>query len=440
MYEFNLPENFMLGTATSSVQTEGGDKNNTWYRWCTEGHIKDSSSCITANDHWNRIDEDTAILKSLNVQTHRMSIEWSRIETERGIFSEEAINHYKYEIENLLSNNIKPLITLHHFSEPIWFHNIGAWENPESTDIFLEYVQYTVEKLGHLVNEWITFNEPNVYTVLGYGAGLWPPGKKGIINSLKIYSKIIKTHTEAYKLIHAIRSKNNYKDVTLVGSAMHIRIFEGRSVHSKLIASLSNYVFNELLIVGITTGNLKFPLSKSAHNIKSGRYADFIALNYYTKITVEFTFKLSTVFYKEGNDKRLDNTELGWDIYPQGLYDICKKYYEKFKLPIFITENGISDKSDLKRSDYILSHIANVAKAINEGIPVKRYYYWTLFDNFEWLEGETTSFGLVECDFRTFERRIKNSAKLYSEICKHKKFTREMYKRFFDDKITMKSP
>lgn len=437
MYEFNLPKNFLFGTATSSVQTEGGDTNNTWYKWCVEGHIKDSSNCINANDHWNRIDEDVNILKNLNVQVHRISLEWSRIEPSEGVFSDEAINHYKYEIKKLLENNIRPLITLHHFSEPIWFHNIGSWENPKCTEIFLEYVRFTVENLGHLVSEWITFNEPNVYTVLGYGVGLWPPGKKGILTSLRIYTKFIKTHIEAYKLIHLIRRKNDFKDSTQVGCAMHIRIFEGKTILTKIIASLSNYIFNELLIVGTTTGKLKYPLQKKGYNVVKGKYVDFMALNYYTKILVEFTFNLSTVFYKEGNDKTLDQTELGWDIYPQGLYTICKKYYERFKLPIYITENGISDKTDLKRPDFILSHISNVAKAIKDGIPIKRYYYWTLIDNFEWLEGETTNFGLIEYDFKTLQRKARKSVEIYREICKHKKFTKEMYKKFFRDKINI---
>lgn len=424
MFEFKLPEDFLLGTATSSVQIEGGDTNNTWYKWCTEGHTKDSSSCVIATDHWNRVDEDIQILKKLNVQVHRMSLEWSRIEPAKGVFSEEALNHYKYEIEQLQKNNIKPLVTLHHFSDPLWFHNMGAWENPECTKIFLEYVGYVVERLGHLVGEWITFNEPNVYTILGYGAGLWPPGKKNIFKYFRVQAILQKTHIEAYKLIHCIRKNKGYEGKTLVSCALHVRIFEGKSFAGKMLASLANYIFNDLYFDGIIKGNHKFPLHKLGY--KKDTYVDFLAVNYYTKILVEFSLRPSTAFYKEGNDESLDQTELGWDIYPMGIYEICKKYYKRYNLPIFITENGISDKADTQRPHFIVSHLENLAKAISEGIPVKRYYHWTLIDNFEWLEGETTHFGLVECDFNTLERASRKSALLYSKICKNKKFTRDM--------------
>ena len=144
MVTFKLGKQFMLGTATASTQIEGGDRNNIWYKWCQEGHIKDSSSSINACDHWNRVEQDTELLKKLNVQTHRMSLEWSRIEPSAGEFSEEAMKHYRDEIQLLVDNNIKPLITLHHFSEPIWFQDIGGWKEPLNCEFFIRYVRYVV--------------------------------------------------------------------------------------------------------------------------------------------------------------------------------------------------------------------------------------------------------------------------------------------------------
>lgn len=125
MVTFKLNDEFMFGTATASTQIEGGDTGNTWYKWCQEGRIKDSSSCITACDHWNRVEEDTELLKNLGVQTHRMSLEWSRIEPSRGKFSDDAMKHYRDEIKLLVENNIKPLVTLHHFSSPFGFMKWG---------------------------------------------------------------------------------------------------------------------------------------------------------------------------------------------------------------------------------------------------------------------------------------------------------------------------
>ncbi|MHB8062874.1 MAG: glycoside hydrolase family 1 protein [Ruminiclostridium sp.] len=436
MVTFKLNEEFMLGTATASTQIEGGDTNNTWYKWCEEGHISDSSSCITACDHWNRVGQDTEILKSLNVQTHRMSLEWSRIEPQVGKFSKKAMNHYRDEIKQLLVNNIQPLITLHHFSEPLWFQNMGGWKKPENSELFVEYARYVVENLGDLVCEWITFNEPNVYTTFGYELGSFPPGSKDVLESSKVKAEIIKTHVKLYKMIHTIRKDKNFKGKTMVGAAIHLRIFEGISRTGKIIASVLDYYFNELFMVGMTTGRLLLPLLRKGYKYKSGRYVDFIGINYYTRNIVEFVLEPSNYFHRKVNDRTSQKTDLGWDIYPEGIYKLCKKYYSKYKLPIYITENGISDRYDDRRPEFIADHLAYIAKAINEGIQVDRYYHWTLMDNFEWLEGESAKFGLYECNFRTQERIPRQSAELYARICKEKELTEEMISNLNLDIVT----
>lgn len=238
MTEFRFNDQFKFGTATSSLQIEGGDENNTWYQWCQEGHIKDSSSCLRACDHWNRVEEDTRILKSLNIQTHRLSLEWSRIEPSVGQFSEDALKHYRQEIQLLLDNNIHPLVTLHHFSEPVWFMELGGWMRAENADHFIDYVRYVVENLGDLVSDWVTFNEPNVYANLGYALGIFPPGIRSVCAYLKVTSVLIKTHICLYQLIHKIRADMGFNGQTMVGTAMHIRVFEGTTFHGKKTAAL----------------------------------------------------------------------------------------------------------------------------------------------------------------------------------------------------------
>ncbi|WP_265442798.1 glycoside hydrolase family 1 protein [Acetivibrio straminisolvens] len=430
MVTFKLNDEFMFGTATASTQIEGGDTGNTWYKWCEEGRIKDSSSCITACDHWNRVEEDTELLKDLGVQTHRMSLEWSRIEPSRGQFSEEAMKHYRDEIKLLVDSNIKPLVTLHHFSEPIWFHDMGGWKKPGNADIFIEYAKYVVENLGDLVSDWVTFNEPNVYVDFGYVIGIFPPGERSLSDGLKVTAELINTHVKLYNLIHKIRKQREFKGKTMVGTAMHLRIFDGISTTGKMIAKVVDYLFNEMFMEGMTLGRLMFPLSQKGSTHKKGRYADFLGINYYTRNIVEFVFDPSLYFHELVCDKDLTKSDLGWDIYPEGIYKVCKKYYEKYKLPIYITENGISDKNDNKRPDFIANHLSYISKAIKEGIPIERYYYWTLMDNFEWLEGESTNFGLYDCNFRTQERTPRKSARLYAQICRRKELTEEMIEDF----------
>ncbi|MCX7920586.1 MAG: family 1 glycosylhydrolase [Clostridia bacterium] len=423
MVEFKLPDNFLIGTATASVQIEGGDTNNTWYKWCEEGHIKDASSCIIANDHWNRVEQDTEILKSLHVHTHRMSLEWSRIEPSKGSYSKEAIEHYRNEIKLLLKNNIKPLVTLHHFSEPLWFQELGAWKKAGNTKFFLDYVSYVVEELGELVSDWLTFNEPNVFAKLGYIIGMWPPGERNLRVGFRVQVEIIKAHIETYKIIHKIRENKKFPGKTMVGAAIHIRIFDSTTRLGNMVARAADYIFHELFIQGMTEGKILFPLPSGGYKCKPGRYVDFFGINYYTRNIVEFTLNPLNWFHNLIGDNELDKSDLGWDIYPQGVYRVCKKYYDRYKLPIYITENGISDKFDNRRPDYICNHLIYIARAIKEGIPVERYYYWTLMDNFEWTEGETANFGLYDCDFQSQERKKRKSADLFAFICKNRGLT-----------------
>lgn len=418
LYKFD--EDFLFGTATASTQIEGGDKNNSWYRWCEAGHIIDSSSCVTACDHWNRVEEDIELLKKLKVQTHRLSLEWSRIEPSPSKYSEEAINHYRKEIQLLIDSGINPLVTLHHFSDPQWFLDIGGWTKSENVEYFINYVKYIIENIGDLVSDWVTFNEPNVYTNFGYDFGIYPPGIKNIFVALKVKAEIIKTHVRMYKIIHKIREDKNFQGETKVGAALHIRIFDGATFIGKKVAKIVDYFFNGLFVSGFIEGKLKFPLPKKNYKFKKGIYADFFGINYYSRNIVEFAWKPALYFYRFRNDNDLSKSDLGWDIYPKGIYRACKKYFKKYKLPIFITENGISDRSDEKRSKFIIDHLNYILKAIREGVKIERYYYWTLMDNFEWLEGETANFGLYMCDFETQERIPRKSVEVFSTICKDK--------------------
>jgi beta-glucosidase len=158
---------------------------------------------------------------------------------------------------------------------------------------------------------------------------------------------------------------------------------------------------------------------------------DFFGLNYYSRDIIGFNPKSpGTMFGKQQNDPNLPKNDLGWDIYPQGIYRICKDYYGKFKVPIFITENGTCDEDDDQRPRYIYDHLQQVAKLRDEGIPVERYYHWTLMDNFEWVEGESARFGLIHCNFETQERTIRRSGRFYGEICQAKEVVPEMIEKY----------
>ncbi|MTI70867.1 MAG: glycoside hydrolase family 1 protein [Firmicutes bacterium] len=426
-----LPKNFLIGTSTSPIQIEGGDISSNWHKWCDYNHIKDGSHCSNANDHWNRYENDLKLLEKINVNTYRLGIEWSRIEPREGMFDKEAIAQYRDEILKLKEMKIKPLITLHHFSNPLWVENKGDWENSEIVNYYLRYIEFIVSHLGDLITDWITFNEPCVYLLAGHLIGIWPPGKKEIKSFFKGMNNIITAHIKGYKKIHSIRRKFNFSGETKVGFSKHIRCFESNknNILNNMLTRLIDYLFHDLIMEGMSKGKYKFPIGFGRYPLDKGKYYDFLAINYYSRDILEFNI-MKKPFIIRKTVKTSKKNDLGWEIYPKGLFKICKKYYNKYKMDIYITENGICDNTDKKRIQFIYDHLKEIEKLINEGIPIKGYYYWTFIDNFEWLEGESARFGLVYNNFKNQDRTMKRSGEFFSKVCKDKKITENMMKSY----------
>jgi beta-glucosidase len=431
MEAFKLPKNFLLGTATASLQIEGGDENNSWYKWAEEGRIKDGTHCIVSGDHWNRVDEDINLIKELNSDTYRLSLEWSRIEPNEGEFNSEAMEHYRQEVSKLKNAGILPLVTLHHFSNPLWLEEEEAWINPSVVDYFERYTEYVIMNLRDLVSDFITINEPNVYLAQGYLFGIWPPGRSNLGQYLKGAKNMILAHIKSYLKIHSIREKLGFKD-TRVGVANHLRVFDPKhdSFLEKRVCSMYDHLIQELFITGMTEGKLLFPIG-SGYPLGKGKYFDFFGVNYYTRDIITLSTSPSSLFGKIEVKEGAALNDLGWEIYAEGLHRLCKKYYNRFKAPIFITENGTCDSKDAFRAQYIYDHLYQVRKLIEEGVEVQRYYHWSLMDNFEWLEGLSPRFGLIEIDYNTLERKIRRSGKFYSDICRQKEVSEDMIRKYF---------
>ena len=417
MQQFDLPKNFLFGTATSSFQIEGNNNNCNWYNWINSGHIKNSLKNQFFCDHWNKIDEDIDLFKKLNSRTYRMSIEWSRVEPKEGIFDKKAIEHYKYEIKKLKKYKIIPMVTLHHFTNPIWFENKGGWQNKINIDYFLNYAGFIIDNLSDIVQDWITINEPNVYLSMGYMKGTWPPGKKvSLCKYLKCAKNIINAHQKTYELIHKTGHNKNIK--MNVGVAHHIRFFKpvNNNFINKKVIQILDYYFHDLFIDRMTL--------KHKNKLKI-KYADFMGINYYTGDIIGIPFNSS----KKSLEIKMKN-DLGWLVYPEGLFDICFKYYQKYNLPIYITENGICDNDDQLRIKFIYDHVFQIKKLIEAGVDVQRYYHWSSIDNFEWLEGINARFGLIHINYNNLQRTIKKSGYFYSELSKNNSITDKMIKKY----------
>jgi len=397
-----FPQNFFWGAATSAYQVEGSNINNDWWHWEKTAGIKEPSG--EACRHYEFYKEDFDLAKILNHNCHRLSIEWSRIEPQEGRFSEKEIGHYRDVILSLKERNLEPIITLHHFTNPLWFAKLGGWQNKSAPVYFLRYVDRAVGALCDNVCYWITINEPLVYVYNSYILGLWPPQEKYFLKAKRVVNNLTSAHIKSYKLIQSIYKKRNLA-LPLISIAQSIQAFEPcNGALNKFAAYLRDRLFNFKLIEKLIYGNA----------------LDFIGINYYTRSLIDIeglSLKYLLMDVCKRDHKPLKKNCLGWDIYPQGLYNLLLKL-KKYNLPVFILENGICTEDDFERWDFIYRHLENIHLAIAGGVKVLGYIYWSLIDNFEWDKGFSPRFGLIEVDYNTYKRTVRESARKFSEVCK----------------------
>jgi beta-glucosidase len=413
---FSLPKDLLLGTATAAAQFEGGDVNCNWYRWSLAGRVGGGESSLPGAGHWDRVAQDVELMASLNLECYRMSIEWSRIEPRPGEWSREGIAHYRKEFELLAAKGIKALVTLHHFSCPQWFQERGGWLAKDAVERFMAFARRVVEEYGDLISEWCTINEPNVFAMSSYVDGDYPPGTKGDFGAyFRVARALIESHCRAYLMIHELRRERGWPGETRVGFAHHLAVFEPKNFLAAPGTAISDYFFHRIFFAGCVEGRLLPPLG-IGRPFGKGVFCDYIGVNYYARHL--FTPTVKPVFAKEGTDpKATDRNDMGWEIYPRGLFDVCMAVWRRYGLPLQITENGIPDAKDVRRTRFIYEHLAQVRRLLDAGVKVERYYYWSFTDNMEWHNGYAPRFGLVEVDYETMERRPRPSARAYAEIC-----------------------
>ncbi len=423
MASFTLRNGMELGCASAATQIEGGELDHSWMRWARAGHIKDGSSPARANDHLRRWQADDQLMADLGLQIARIGVEWARIEPADGVFDQAALDLYAEEVRWLNAHGIKPLVTLHHFTNPLWFEDMGAFEKLANVRYFLRFVTRVVQAFGPDVTEYVTVNEPNVYAALGYFYGMWPPGGKSFRKACRVMAVLAAAHAQAYGLIHALQRGMGIPQ-TRVSFALNMQGFEPenpRSGSDRLAAYLAERFFQGSVARAMMLGVFRWPVRNLA-GIKKGLYCDFIALNYYTRVTMRGM--------KTGTRAGVPVNDLGWEIHPQGIVDCLRKLYALHALPIYITENGTCDNRDAFRCRYLFEHLEALCQS---GLPVERYYHWCFTDNFEWLEGESARFGLIHVDYETQARTVKRSGEFFAEIIRRGGVTEAMYETYVKD-------
>lgn len=378
-----FPDGFLWGAGTSSHQVEGGNVND-WSQWELAGKTRERSG--RACDHWNleQFARDVEVMKYLGLKIYRMSIEWSRVMPVVGVINPKALGHYREMLVILKAAGIKSMVTLHHFTNPIWFAESGGWVSGD-TSHFLTYAKQTAIALGNLVDYWITLNEAAVMGFHGYVTGLWPPGIKGRPDLLlRLLDNVAIAHKGAYDIL---KKYGNGKPVGMVHNFTPGLPVLGIAIESLLIGARDRFEKKMLRSIPM----------------------DFLGVNYY--FPQRFVGPFPLLEWMTFGEK----SDIGWPIYPKGLYYALMSVKD-LGVPIYVTENGIADATDRLRPTFLDGHLAAVHEAILDGCPVQGYVHWSFLDNYEWAEGLSKRFGLIGVNHKTQERMVRPSALLYKYV------------------------
>jgi beta-glucosidase len=390
-----FPAGFLWGAATSSHQVEGNNRFNDWWEYEQAGRLPYASG--EACRQYELYTRDFELARSLGHTAHRFSIEWSRLEPEEGHWNEEALAHYRDVLHAVRSNGMEPVVTLHHFTNPAWFTRRGGWTRVDSPDLFARYVARLVPTLRDAVKFWLTINEPTVYVTQGYVTGEWPPCRRGAwAGAARTLRNLARAHVAAYHVLHELRADAM---VGFAHSAPVIQPCNPRRAGDRQVARVRDYVLNEVFFRLI--GSRAEPPPRNAA-------LDFVGLNYYMRQIVRRSgLGLGAVVghvCRSDHHERGPMSTMGWEMYPAGLTTMLQRF-SKRGLPIMVTENGIATEDEQLRRDFLVEHVAAAADAIEGGVDLIGYLYWSLIDNFEWAFGTAPKFGLAAVDFATQERR-----------------------------------
>ena len=416
MPKLEFPEGFLWGAATSSHQVEGGQHND-WSEWEKQNAERLASESVAemetdmwrgmnkrekdarfaaeasnpknylsgmACDQWNRYDEDFDILKHLHLNAYRFSLEWSRVEPEEGIFDEVAIRHYHEMIQFLRNRGIEPFVTLWHWTLPLWLAEKGGIASLDFPECFERYATKIAESFSKEIRFFITLNEPEVAASHAYLLAVFPPQEKSLMKFIHSVRMIISAHRRAYAAIKRIRPEAQ------IGIAKHQVAFEAKrnTLINSILKAVSDYDWNRWLL----------------NRLRNTQ--DFIGLNVYNRNVIDNGFM-------KNDAERI--TDFGWEFYPEVIYHEAMDL-KRYGKPVYVTESGVADITDIMRTEFIPRTLIAVHRAIEDGIDIRGYFYWSLLDNFEWDKGFWPRFGLVHVDFATQQRTIRDSARLYGRI------------------------
>ncbi|HAY3505817.1 GH1 family beta-glucosidase [Elizabethkingia anophelis] len=435
-------KDFIWGVSTAAYQIEGahnldGKGPSVWDTFVQKRNkIFRNHTGDIACDHYNRYIDDLYLMHSMNIRNYRFSISWSRILPEgTGLINQAGIDFYNKLIDLSLELGITPWVTLYHWDLPHSLEIKGGWTNRDVKDWFGDYVAICVKSFGDRVKNWMVLNEPTVFSAAGYFFGVHAPGRKSIEGFLAAAHHAALAQAHGARVIKTLQPESN---VGTTFSCSHVEAYTNREKDIKAAKKadlLLNRLFIEpLLGMGYPVNEIK-TLRRIEKYIKQNDERDlkfdmdFIGIQNYTREIIRYAMFVPFLHAKIVNakDRNVEMTTMEWEVYPESIYHILKKFqaYENIP-PLIITENGAAFSDTLqnnvvhdpKRLQYIQNILQQVLRAKQEGVNVNGYFVWTFLDNFEWAEGYHPRFGLVHVDFQTQHRIVKSSGHWYADFIK----------------------
>ena len=395
---------FLWGVATSAFQMEGASHCD-WTDWKVRDE-GDRKARLCGVGHHGRTDEDLVLLTALGVNAYRYSVEWSRVVPRRGEWNRKEMDRYVRIAGTLREAGIEPVVTLHHFTNPSWLVGRSAWEDPATAEEFLRFAERAVRALREHARVYVTFNEPNVLVAGGYLGGVMPPGRESVRDGFRAFANVFRAHAAVYDMIHG-----QGRERASVGVAHNMVAFHPASEKSVMdgwAAKVAHQVYNLGLIETFRTGtfSVRLPfLIEEEESVGVRDKLDFLGVNYYFRMFLRmspFSMKGPEYFWEDRSGRGL--TETGWEVYPKGLEEVLRSA-ALAEVPIVITENGTAESDDGRKIGYMKDHLRIVHRMIRDGHDIRGYFWWSLMDNYEWLEGLRPRFGLYRVDFGTLDRR-----------------------------------
>lgn len=435
--QLQFPPDFLFGAATASYQIEGavdedGRGTSIWDRFCAiPGNVRNGDTGEVACDHYHRFAADVALMRDLGVNAYRFSTAWPRIlPLGRGQINHKGLDFYDRLVDELLTNDIQPFITLYHWDLPQPLEDLGGWTNRDTVDAFAAYVEILVRHLGDRVKHWITQNEPWVTAWLGYGWGVHAPGRKGEANALAAAHYLLLSHGRAVEIIRQ-HAPDAAAGITLNLTPIYPATDSPEdAAAARAVDGMHNRWYLDPIFRGRYPDDVSSSFAGFLPDVQEGDMAiirapiDFLGVNNYSRSLVRADPATGKPQHVRPDGARF--TDMDWEVYPQGLYDLLMRIHQDYEPPVlYVTENGSSFPDvrlhdgcvrDPERREYFEAHLASCSRAIADRVPLRGYFAWSLLDNFEWVYGYGMRFGLVYVDYPTLERTPKSSATWYRDF------------------------